>query len=140
MSQGFAASINVIDGEQENYSKAMMDNLEAEKAIGDLKVKAAASKQAALLSIAKAREADIKEDYEYSLKMVENAANERKNEMTHQRGLVQNLALLVNSEAQMRSSLRPTETQFKEKNLKQAIGSTYQQYLADFMARPEAGN
>jgi hypothetical protein len=134
MSQGFAASTNVIEGEQKNYSKAMMDNLEAEKAIGDLKVKAAASKQEALLSIAKASDADAKGDREDALKMLKIAADKRKDEMTHLRGLVQNYASLKSAKAQMISAQRLTETQWKARNLERAISTKYDQYFADFIA------
>jgi hypothetical protein len=132
MSQGFAASINVIDGEQKNYAKALTDELQAVKAVGELKMKAADSKAAALRNIANARAADAKQDQQMSVKFMEMANKDIATLMTHKRGMLTLSYQALTARVALLNAQKPNASTNQLKAVNQAIRTKFGEYIADY--------
>jgi hypothetical protein len=132
MSQGFAASIDVIEGEQKNYAKALTDELQAVKAVGELKMKAADSKAAALRNIANARAADAKQDQQMSVKFMEMANKDIATLMTHKRGMLTLSYQALTARVALLNARKPNAATNQLKALNQAIRTEFGAYIADY--------
>lgn len=132
MSQGFAASIDVIEGEQKNYAKALTDELQAVKAVGELKMKAADSRAAALRNIASARAADAKQNEQMSVKFMEMANKDIETLMTHKRGMLTLSYQALTARVALLNARKPTAATNQMLAVTQDIRTKFGAYITDY--------
>ena len=115
LSAGFAGSIDVIKGEQDSYAEGLTKSLEAEKAIGDLRVKAADTKGRMNMELTKMIRAAQTGNEALAQQIEGNLLNRRKLEVLGNKAIMEHGVQLHTAQTQRLAALKSNASTRKDR-------------------------